>query len=403
METYTRVPQWLATDAGVRALEAPARVALYDIAVNGGHASCGADPVAALDALCVGAGASLPRMVDLGVVQVSGGRIYLMAPDGLPSAVGATTAPRDGVLPPRIGEASPDGLCEPLRAAQRHLGALWTKASAKTLDARLAWLDTPAGERAIKRERITREQAVEIASRAGANGGRFGTRAAVSTAVSTLARVDTVAVSTTVSTSLPSHALPSKKEQENTREERTRAASTRGVYFEAVDTVTASTPAASTREQLGLDAVAALDAVRQRAQGKLNASHDARVVADWQRLVRELAARAADPVTTVGAYEVLGDWIAAGGFAWMTQGRPTLALLLRPGKLAELLDEARTWDAAGRAPLARRAPTAPAAAPGRGPARRLVGAAPVSSAEDFARDAAGPDPLQELLRKANLQ
>lgn len=162
-------------------------------------------------------------------------------------------------------------------------------------------------------------------------------------------------------------------------------------------------PRLTAREQLGLDAVAALDAVRQRAKGLLNASHDARSVAAWQGLVRELAARAADPVTTVGAYEVLGDWIAAGGFAWMTRGRPTLALLLRPGKLAELLDEARTWDAAGRSPLARRTPAAPAAAPGRGPARRLVGAAPVSTAEDFARDAAGPDPLQELLRKANLQ
>lgn len=162
-------------------------------------------------------------------------------------------------------------------------------------------------------------------------------------------------------------------------------------------------PRLTAREQLGLDAEAALGAVRERAKGKLNASHDARVVADWQRLVRELAARSTDPVTSLGAYEVLGDWIAAGGLGWMTQARPTLAFLLRPGKLAELLDEARTWGAQGRPSLSARAPTAPAATPGRGPARRLVGAAPVSTAEDFARDAAGPDPLQELLRKHNLQ
>ncbi|HVY65938.1 MAG TPA: hypothetical protein VHH11_14040 [Gammaproteobacteria bacterium] len=56
--------------------------------------------------------------------------------------------------------------------------------------------------------------------------------------------------------------------------------------------------------------------------------------------------------------DLLGAYAAAGGFAWMTQRRPTTAWLLERdgGNLADAIEQALAWDAAGRGAVAARAP-----------------------------------------------
>ena len=81
-ELFARIPLWLSLDGGVRALPAPARVALYDVAAAGGTIRCGAAPHSALEALCAGAGEHLDLLLDRGLVEIDGGRLSLVSPDG---------------------------------------------------------------------------------------------------------------------------------------------------------------------------------------------------------------------------------------------------------------------------------------------------------------------------------
>lgn len=164
-ELYARVPLWLSLDGGVRALAPCARVALYDVAAAGGTIRCGDDPAGSLDALCAGAGAYLDTMLERGVIAVDGARLVLVAPDGAASSIGAPLP--DGAAPRSTDD----------RDVERRIAALWSKAGANTVEARAAWLDSPAGVRALEREHRDRAWALDLAGRtSGANRGRFGRR-----------------------------------------------------------------------------------------------------------------------------------------------------------------------------------------------------------------------------------
>ncbi len=165
---WTPVPLWLSLDGGVRSLPAPARVALYELAVNGGGDRCGDDPSEALDGLCAGAGASLGAMLARRVVAVEGGRLRLVAPDGAAPARAATEAPTHSGAE---GEPAED------RASVKRLAALWSKGGVETHEARLSWIDSPAGVRFLAREGRDNAWALDRADRShGVNSGRFGRR-----------------------------------------------------------------------------------------------------------------------------------------------------------------------------------------------------------------------------------
>lgn len=122
-------------------------------------------------------------------------------------------------------------------------------------------------------------------------------------------------------------------------------------------------------EHLGVDPEAALFAVRTRSRGsKINLAHDARSLAQWSTVVKNLSA------PTLAAFEALGDWLGAGGLGWWSQGRPSLAYLLRPGQLATHLEDAALWDSSGRPPITHAQPTS-----ARPSVTRVRGPAPVSA------------------------
>jgi hypothetical protein len=100
------------------------------------------------------------------------------------------------------------------------------------------------------------------------------------------------------------------------------------------------------------------------------------------------------PALTLASYETLGDWLAAGGLGWWSQGRPSLAYLMRPGVLVKLLDDAAEWANAGRPKITHGRPLDGASA--RGPGRRL-GPAPPSTAAEHAASMLEEDPLIALL------
>ncbi len=219
IELYTRVPQWLALDAGVLALPAPAQVALYRVAMAGGHVSCGATPETALDALCSGAGSSLATLVDLGAIQVSGGRIYLMAPDGLRSTIGATETARAGAPAGRTDDPTRHAP----EALQKRLSGWWSKAGARTIDERVAWIDSPAGVGFLDRERLTREAVVEMTrATTGRGRGRPGSNQN-SNCNSNSPADNSNQNSNCNSNSIPLSDSPSGRKNEETSGERTRA------------------------------------------------------------------------------------------------------------------------------------------------------------------------------------
>lgn len=140
-------------------------------------------------------------------------------------------------------------------------------------------------------------------------------------------------------------------------------------------------------EHLGVDPEAALLALRSLVGKRMNLAHDVRSLSQWAEVVRGL------PSPTLAAFELLGEWVAAGAFDWRQYGRPSLGFLLQPGRLAELLDEASTWQATGRPSLSKR----PAAGASSRPSTSRVGPARASTSAEAAADAAGPDPLAAYL------
>lgn len=98
------------------------------------------------------------------------------------------------------------------------------------------------------------------------------------------------------------------------------------------------------RQGFRADELAAL--LRERAKGRvLAAGVDARVLVQLQRAMDDAARGGA----TRAAYEVLADWYAAGSQSWRTTRPLGLAeLATKPGELAEHLELAAAWSAAGR-------------------------------------------------------
>lgn len=195
-------------------------------------------------------------------------------------------------------------------------------------------------------------------------------------------------------TPLPSHTLPSEKdrEKETSHTELQRlatppaTATQQGVATEVATEGEAggrATPRAGTFDLLGLAAGEVMAVLRARCRRRLTLSGEGALLGPLQRLVSELSAHDG---WGLGDYEVLGDWIAAGGLGWWTQGRPSLSYLLRPGMLAKHLEDARDWHEGGRPAIVHRG--------GAGPGARR--AAPVSPAADFNDD--GDDPLLALAR-----
>jgi hypothetical protein len=231
---WTPVPLWLSLDGGVRSLPAPARVALYELAVNGGGARCGDDPSEALDGLCAGAGASLGAMLARKVVAVEGGRLRLVAPDGAtPARAAAETPP-----PCAEGEPAED------RASVKRLAALWSKGGVETHGARLSWIDSPAGVRFLAREGRDRAWALDRADRShGVNSGRFGRRQPPTSAASTPSTPDTVdGVNHGVNSPLP----PTPPLSENNEERSEIGARAHGVNPVNLSGVNSASPTAST-------------------------------------------------------------------------------------------------------------------------------------------------------------
>ncbi len=226
-ELFARVPLWLSLDGGVRALPAPARVALYDVAAAGGTIRCGAAPHGALEALCAGAGEHLDLLLDRGLVEIDGGRLSLVSPDGAlwegrGSQVSTAEAPR--LLTAPI-EASAR------RVLVKSLGARWSEKGLATAESRLAWIDSDAGAEYLRARGVDVETAREIARGAGQRRGVFGRdRSPITRGVSTGVSEEGGAVSrsgvtrdsrdtgsgvsTGVTALSPSHS-PSEKESKN--------------------------------------------------------------------------------------------------------------------------------------------------------------------------------------------
>ncbi len=226
-ELFARIPLWLSLDGGVRALPAPARVALYDVAAAGGTIRCGAAPHSALEALCAGAGEHLDLLLDRGLVEIDGGRLSLVSPDGaLWEGRGSQSSTADA---PRV-------LTGPIEASARRaftkaLGARWSEKGLSTAEARLAWIDSAAGGEYLRTRGVDVETAREIASSAGQRRGVFGRdRSPITRGVSTGVtesggavsrsgvthdnRDTATGVSTGVTAVSPSHS-PSEKEPKN--------------------------------------------------------------------------------------------------------------------------------------------------------------------------------------------
>lgn len=226
-ELFARVPLWLALDGGVRSLPAEARVALYDVAAAGGTIRCGAAPHGALDALCAGAGEHLDLLLDRGLVEIDGGRLSLVSPDGaLWEGRGTQVSTAD----------APRALAAPIEASARRsivkaLGARWSEKGLATAESRLAWIDSGAGAEYLRTRGVDVETAREIARGAGQRRGVFGRdRSPITRGVSTGVTEEGGAVSrsgvtrdsrdtgsgvSTGVTDLPPSHSPSEKESSN--------------------------------------------------------------------------------------------------------------------------------------------------------------------------------------------
>lgn len=360
-ELYARIPLWLVLDGGVRALPAPARVALFEVAAAGGVVRCGSDPAGTLDAICAGAAASLDRMVDeLGVLGVDGGRLTLLAPDGGPSTVGAAR--------PTDAAAEPPPAAGPLA----RLKALFSKRGLKDAAARRAWLDSAEGRAHVARLGLAAADAERAADAAGRRGGRFGLdRPAVTGAVTTEVTVTDRGGNGYLSvggnpvvTGAPSPAPPSPEKIEERSGFGARAAGDNPEVTGAEVTGAAVTDRLGNRPRLPTverpaDAIGALEVLLELRGAKLRVSTSAQIAAELDRTLAGVT-----PAWTRDGVRRLAGHIRDGHLrnGW----RPTLDHLRgRDAAWATLLslhDEAQGCDRCrdaepARAPAAQPAPT----------------------------------------------
>lgn len=148
------------------------------------------------------------------------------------------------------------------------------------------------------------------------------------------------------------------------------------------------TPAGATRlgtvELFGITGDEVLATLRAGSKGRINLAHEARTLADLDRLVSGLSTQATGAVVGIEPYQHLAAWVAAGGLAWFDHGAPTLGYLLKPGTLATHLAEAAAWHASGRPAIPSRKATAAAAAVApRAPLARAAGPLPAAPRSAF--------------------
>lgn len=333
-------------------------------------------------------------------------------------ASGAAEAP----AAPQEAEGEPSG-----RIAHKRLAAHWSRRGLRSAEDRAAWHITDTGGAILAALGLDLATADDLAGRAGTRGGRFGldrpasvTRDAVRDSVTPGDAADGVngvngvtrdaaTVSPTVSRPVsPSHS-PSEKEGEKESKEtqntgsdaRAPASATvsRGVTPVPTHGVTGDAATVSrcpTVESTGVDAERALIALRTHAPRALSWAHDATTIAAWQKVVRDLDGHI--PTLTLASYELAGEWLAAGGLGWWSQGRPSLAYLLRPGVLARILDDAAEWGRTGRPKITHRGGTnADAQGPARARQDAARGLAPVAPPGSYALPQGARDPLEAYL------
>lgn len=259
----------------------------------------------------------------------------------------------------------------------------------RTAEARRAWLATESAAVVLARLGLDLATAEALADRAGQRGGLFaagnqaarknGSKAEGETAVSNGSKLTAVNGGKDGSKAAPSLTLsPQEKERENqtdTDKERARetAVSDGGKAY-------AENGGKPVRLGFSADALAGL--LRTRATDVLAAGTDVRVLAELQRSMDELAR--GPLAATARSYETLADWYAAGSQRWR-RGKPLgLVELAKAGTLAEHLEQALAWAAAGRPTIT------PAATRARG-ARNTV--APVSDWAGYDREAVRRDAL----------
>lgn len=248
----------------------------------------------------------------------------------------------------------------------------------RTAEARRAWLATDAAAGVLARLGLDRATAEELADRAGQRGGHFavgnqaarknGSKAAPETAV----RNGSKAYSENGSKPVPSLTLsPSEKDKEDQQQTPTEGARETAVRDGSKERQQALT----TVERLGFGAPELAALLYQKAAGKvLAAGADARVLADLQRVMDELAR---GPLAASRlSYETLVDWYVAGSQGWRKEKPLGLVELAKPGTLGEHLEQALAWSAARRPKIEH---PSPGTLPGLRPSgARRVGPAPAS-------------------------
>lgn len=230
---YAQVTVALLYDLRVRGLSWAERGVLFDLYLRAAVSADGvtvALPLLAGEAPVAGWKRALGpdgaeaagRCVQLGLLE--------SVPEGLRATLQGAVHRRAAAVPPSALQG-PDG-DEPAAApAARARGAgdpvhalrlAFTRHGLRTAEERGAWLATDPGARTLKRLNLTTEEALDVVARTGVNGGRFGSRTAVShgaiarqsrgdldNAATVLSHGDIAAVSP-----LPPHTPPSEKDKE---------------------------------------------------------------------------------------------------------------------------------------------------------------------------------------------
>lgn len=176
-------PRAMDDDAVLLLCGPEAQAVAYRLAARavGGRVAVGEAPEAAVVAICGGAPwavRGLGELIARGRVVPEEGALALAWE--WPALV-AAPPPSPSAATPHAPEEAPPRDADP-RAAARRLYALLSRYGLKTTEARVAWVDSPAGARFLAREQRERVWAVDLASRvAGDNRGRFSCHRAATT------------------------------------------------------------------------------------------------------------------------------------------------------------------------------------------------------------------------------
>lgn len=151
MRPWVPIPLDAAHDATLLTASAAVQALVWRLAALsvGGRVATRATPEATVTALCGGAPWAVDALGDatgLDLVRVEDGALVL------PWTWPAQAAPTPPALDVPPARAPRPERTFTLRDAERRLGALWSKAGAKTPDQRKTWLDSAAGRAFLRRE-----------------------------------------------------------------------------------------------------------------------------------------------------------------------------------------------------------------------------------------------------------